>query len=285
MKLRSKRRRERLSNAVIYTILTVMSVVWLAPVAWLVIRSFQGERGAWISTVLPQEYTLSNYTRLFTETAQFNYPRWYLNTLVVAVLTCLLTTLMVLMISYTFSRLRFRSRRKFMNAGLILTMFPGFMTMIAIYHILKAFGLYQSHIALVLVYSAQGSLGYLIAKGFFDTIPRALDEAAMLDGATKNQVFWRITLPMSRPIVVYTALTSFLAPWTDFIFASVIMKDNYEKYTLAVGLFRMLERESITEYFTRFCAGAVLIAIPVTILFIFMQKYYVEGVAGGATKG
>jgi arabinogalactan oligomer/maltooligosaccharide transport system permease protein len=235
--------------------------------------------------VLPQGYTLSNYTRLFTETAQFNYPRWFLNTFLVAVFTCLFATLLVLMISYTFSRLRFKSRKLYMNIGLILGMFPGFMTMIAVYHILKAIGLYQSHISLVLMYSTTASLSYFIAKGFFDTIPRALDEAATIDGATRNQIFWKITLPISKPIVIYTALTSFLAPWVDFIFASVIMKDNYDKYTLAVGLYRMLERENIYEYFTRFCAGAVLVSIPITILFIFFQKYYVSGVTGGATKG
>ena len=277
--------RSVIGSTLIYILLGVMSIIWLTPVAWLIIRSFQGEKGAWITTILPQQYTFSNYTRLFTERQLFDYPQWFMNTLIVAIFTCILSTILVLMISYTFSRLRFASRTKFMNVGLILSMFPGFMTMIAVYHILKAFGLYQSFISLVLVYSCNASLSYFIAKGFFDTIPRALDEAAMLDGATRNQVFWRITLPMSKPIVIYTVLISFMAPWTDFIFASVIMKDNYSKYTLAVGLFRMLERENIYEYFTRFCAGAVLIAIPITILFIIFQKYYVEGVTGGATKG
>jgi arabinogalactan oligomer/maltooligosaccharide transport system permease protein len=281
----SKNRSNQMANTIIYVALSVMSVVWLIPIVWLVIRSFQAEKGAWITTVLPQGYTLNNYTRLFTETAQFNYPRWFINTFLVAVFTCLFATLLVLMISYTFSRLRFKSRKLYMNIGLILGMFPGFMTMIAVYHILKAIGLYQSHISLVLMYSTTASLSYFIAKGFFDTIPRALDEAATIDGATRNQIFWKITLPISKPIVIYTALTSFLAPWVDFIFASVIMKDNYDKYTLAVGLYRMLERENIYEYFTRFCAGAVLVSIPITILFIFFQKYYVSGVTGGATKG
>ncbi|MFH2115922.1 MAG: ABC transporter permease subunit [Spirochaetota bacterium] len=265
--------------------LSVMSVLWLIPIAWLVLRSFQGEKGAWITTVLPQSYTLSNYSRLFTDTTQFNYPRWFANTFMVAVFTCLLATMLVLMISYAFSRLRFPSRKFFMNTGLILGMFPGFMTMIAVYHILKAFGLYQSHISLVLMYSTTVSLSYFIAKGFFDTIPKALDEAATIDGATRNQIFWRITIPLSRPIVIYTALMAFLAPWVDFIFASVIMKDNYDKYTLAVGLYRMLERENIYEWFARFCAGAVLVSVPITLLFIVFQRYYVEGVTGGSTKG
>ncbi len=283
--MKSMKLRRHLGNAASYTVLIVLSIIWVLPIIWLVLRSFQVEQGAWIPTILPQGYSLNNYIRLFTDTRLFNYPKWYLNTLIVAIFTCILSTLLVLMISYTFSRLRFKARKGFMNVGLILGMFPGFMTMIAVYHILKAFGMYQSHISLVLVYSSSAMLTYYVAKGFFDTIPKSLDEAALLDGATKNQVFWRITLPMSKPIIVYTALLSFMAPWVDFIFASVLMKDNYSKYTLAVGLFKMLDRENIYQYFTRFCAGAVLIAIPITILFIVFQKYYVEGVTGGATKG
>ena len=168
---------------------------------------------------------------------------------------------------------------------LILGLFPGFMSMIAIYHILKSVGLDQSLVALVLVYSSGAMMGYYIAKGFFDTIPKSIDEAALIDGATKNQVFWHIIMPMSKPIVVYTILTSFIAPWVDFIFVSVIMKDNYNMYTVALGLYQMLTRENIQQYFTEFCAGAVLIAIPITLLFIKMQKYYVGGVTAGGAKG
>lgn len=280
------RRRTRIVNAVIYLILTVLSVLWLLPIAYLVLVSFRGDTtGAYTPYVFPTSFTLENYTRLFTDTSLFNYPRWFLNTLVVAVCTCVLSTLMVLSISYAFSRLRFRARPALMNVGLILGMFPAFMSMIAVYHILKAVGLTQSFFALVLVYTATAALQYFVAKGFFDTIPRALDEAALIDGATQNDIFWKITLPLSKPIVVYTVLTSFMAPWVDFIFVSVIMKDNYQNYTIALGLYQMLTRENISRYFTMFCAGAVLIAIPITLLFIGMQRYYVGGVTGGAVKG
>lgn len=274
-----------LRQPTIYIILTAMAAVWLMPILWLVITSFRAEAGAYTTYIIPKGWTLNNYTRLFSETQQFNFPRWYMNTLLVSVITCALTTMMVLMISYTFSRLRFTSRKLLMNIGLIVTMFPGFMSMIAVYHILKAVGLAKSLVSLVLVYTGSGVLGYTIAKGFFDTIPRSLDEAATIDGATKNMVFWRITLPSSRPIIVYTAITAFIAPWVDFIFVSVIMKDDYANYTVALGLFRMLEREHIYEYFTRFTAGAVLVAIPITLLFIRIQKFYIEGVTGGAVKG
>lgn len=277
--------RRRAADAVIYIILTVLAIIWLLPIVYLILQSFRAEAGAYTSYIIPKSFTLDNYKRLFTQTDMFNYPKWYLNTLTVSVATCILSTLMILMISYTFSRLRFKSRKTFMNLGLILGMFPGFMSMIAVYYLLKVIGLEQSLISLVLVYSSAAALGYFVAKGFFDTIPRSLDEAATIDGATRNQIFWKIIFPLSKPIIVYTALTSFVSPWADFIFVSVIMKDNYSNYTVALGLFQMLTRENIFEYFTRFCAGAVLVALPVSLLFMFLQRYYVSGVIGGAVKG
>ncbi|MDR1705973.1 MAG: sugar ABC transporter permease [Clostridiales bacterium] len=265
--------------------LGLLSVIWLVPLAWLVMTSFRAENGAYTTYLFPRGWTMANYTRLFTETGLFNYPRWYANTFIVALCSCIISTLFVLMVAYTFSRLRFKSRTPMMNVVLVLGMFPGFMSMIAVYHVLKAIGMEQSLASLVLVYSGGAGMSYYISKGFFDTVPRSMDEAALLDGATRSQVMWKIVLPMSKPTITYTILTSFMAPWVDFIFASVIMKDRYENYTIAVGLYRMLERENIYEFYTRFCAGAVLIAIPITILFIAMQKYYVGGVTGGAVKG
>lgn len=279
------RLRKNLTNALIYALLFTLAVIWLVPLFFLIVHSFRAEPGAAIRYLFPKEYTADNYIRLFTDTELFNFPRWYINTLVVSVASCTLSTLYVLMISYAFSRLRFRFRESMMRAGLVLNMFPGFMAMIAVYFILKAVGLTQSLLALVLVYSGSAALSYYVAKGFFDTIPRALDEAAYIDGASKSTIFWRITLPLSKPIVVYTVLMSFMAPWMDFIFASVIMKDNYDNYTVALGLFQMITRENIYDYFTVFCAGAVVVAIPIALLFLFMQKYYVEGVTGGAVKG
>ncbi len=279
------RLRKNLTNALIYALLFVLAVIWLIPLFFLIVHSFRAEPGAAIRYLFPKEYTADNYIRLFTDTQLFNFPRWYANTLIVSVASCALSTLYVLMISYAFSRLRFRGRESMMRAGLVLNMFPGFMAMIAVYFILKAVGLTQSLLALVLVYSGSAALSYYVAKGFFDTIPRALDEAATIDGASRSTIFWRITLPLSKPIVVYTVLMSFMAPWMDFIFASVIMKDNYDKYTVALGLFQMITRENIYDYFTVFCAGAVVVAIPIALLFLFMQKYYVEGVTGGAVKG
>lgn len=287
-KIRRKKVRKnhsRLVNGFIYALLTFMAIIWVIPLIWLVLNSFREEAGAFTTYILPKRYTINNYVKLFTETELFNYPRWYMNTFIVAICSCILSSIFILAISYTLSRLRFKMRKPIMNVALILGMFPGFMSMIAIYHILKAIGLEQSLLSLILVYSGGAGLQYYIAKGFFDTIPRALDEAAMLDGASKNMIFWKITLPMSKPIITYTVLMAFMAPWVDFIFASVIMKDNYQNYTIALGLFQMLTRENLYKYFTQFCAGAVLIAIPIMILFIKMQKYYVQGVTGGSVKG
>lgn len=283
--IKSMKTRSFIYNTFIHLILSIMSVIWLLPIAWLVLVSFREEPGAYTPYLIPKSFTFSNYTRLFTETELFNYPRWFLNTFIVAMLTCLISTMLILLTSYALSRLRFKLRKPMMNIALVLGMFPGFMSMIAVYHILKAFGLTQSLAALVLVYSGGAALGYYISKGFFDTIPKSIDEAAMLDGASKSQIFWKITLPLSKPIVVYTILTAFMGPWMDFIFVSVIMKDNYRNYTVALGLYQMLTRENIYQYFTRFAAGAVLIAIPITIIFIYMQKYYVSGITGGSVKG
>jgi arabinogalactan oligomer/maltooligosaccharide transport system permease protein len=243
------------------------------------------EKGAYTSNLWPSGFTLDNYIRLFTDRRLFDFPRWFMNTLFVATCSCLITTILTLMVAYVYSRLRFRSRKGLMNISLILGMFPGFMSMIAIYHFMKAIGLDQTLLALILVYSGGAALNYYIAKGFFDTIPRSLDEAARIDGANRHTIFWRIILPNSKPIVVNTAINAFIAPWVDFIFVSVIMKDNYKNYTVAKGLYTMVDKANIFEYYTAFCAGAVLVSIPIVCLFIRLQKYYVAGVTAGASKG
>ena len=211
----------------------------------------------------------------------------FMNTLVIAIFSCIISTFFVLSVAYCMSRLRFKLRKPFMNVAMILGLFPGFMSMVAVYYILKAIGLSEGsmiRVALVLVYSAGSGVGFYIAKGFFDTIPKALDEAACIDGATKWQVFTKITIPLSKPIIVYTVLTSFLAPWLDFIFARVICRANAAYYTVSIGLWNMLTKEYIDQWYTRFAAGAVCVSIPIAILFIYMQKYYAEGMSG-AVKG
>lgn len=281
----SMTRNNKIKNTASYAALTVLSLIWLLPIFWVVLTSFRAETGSYTSYFWPKSFTLNNYVMLLTENQQFYFLKWFGNTLFVAVCSCSIATVFVLSVSYVMSRMRFKMRKPMMNIAMILGMFPGFMSMIAVYYILKGIGISQSLAALIMVYSGGAGLGFFIAKGFFDTLPKALDEAAYLDGATKFQIFRKITIPLSKPIIVYTVLTSFLGPWMDFIFASVIMGDNYDNYTVALGLFRMLEREFINDYYTQFAAGCVLISIPIAALFISMQKYYVEGVSGGAVKG
>ena len=275
------------TNSLTHALLAVLSFIWLLPVAFVILTSLRGESGAEKTYVIPQQFTFSNYTNLFT-TGTLNYARWFSNTLVVAIFTCILSSFFVLCVAYIMSRLRFAARRPMMNIALILGMFPGFMSMIAVYYILKGFGFLNSGemklVALVLVYSGGAGLGFYITKGFFDTIPNALDEAAFLDGCTKWQVFTKIIIPISRPIIVLTLITSFMAPWTDFIFARVILGQDRDYYTIAIGLWTMLEREFIEYYYTRFFAGCVLISIPIATLFLLTQKFYAESMAG-SVKG
>ncbi len=286
--IKSRSKARLVSNILIYTILTIMSLIWLIPILWLVLQSFRPSGGNGISRFFfPSALTLENYINLFSPepNSPVLFPRWFLNTFLVSAATCIFSTAFVLLTSYAFSRLRFKARKPMMKIILVLGMFPGFMSMIAVYYILKTIGLGQTLFGLILVYSGGAAMGYYISKGFFDTIPKSIDEAAEIDGANKAQIFWHITMPLSKPIIVYTALTSFMGPWCDYIFVSVIMLDKYENYTVARGLYWMLTRENIEHYFTQFCAGAVVVAIPITLLFIWMQKYYVSGITGGSVKG
>ena len=283
--IKSYKLRRGLANTFIYIILAILGFIWICPFIYLLMHSFRAEGVTVVNYLIPREWTFQNYIDLFTSHGTLNFTKWFINTFVVACFSCVISTISVLMVSYAFSRLRFKSRKKFINVGMILGMFPGFMTMIAIYYLLKAMGLTQTLVALVICYSAGAGLGYQISKGFFDTIPRALDEAATIDGATKNQIFWKIILPMSKPIVVYTVLTSFIGPWTDFILAKIIMGDARDNYTVAIGLQLMIQQDFLNAYYKQFLAGSVVVAVPITLLFLKMQKYYVEGVTAGGVKG
>src|SRR5699024_9073452 len=285
-KIQSYRAKQRFTLTSSYTSLTILSILWLFPIAWIVLTSFRGEGGAFVPYIIPKSFTLENYRiLLLNTTGNFPFVRWFLNTLFVAVISCLLSTFITIAMAYALSRLRFKLRKPFLIVALVLNMFPGFMSMIAIYYILKALNLTETLFALILVYSSGAALGFYVAKGFFDTIPMALDESAMIDGANKWQIFTKITLPLSKPMIVYTSLMAFMASWMDFIFAKIIMGDKIDNYTVAIGLFTMMTRTTSNSLFMAFTAGCVLIAIPITILFIIMQRFYVEGVTSGSVKG
>ena len=286
-KYASAKRKRLINNTVVHVILAILAVIWVFPILWVILTSFRAEKGSYVSTFFPQSYTLDNYIKLFTDTTILNFPQMFMNTLFISICSCILATFYTLAVSYCLSRLRFRLRKPYMILAMILGLFPGFMSMIAVYFILKALGLTEGNlirVALILVYSGGAGLGFQIAKGFFDTIPFAIDEAALLDGCTRWQIFSKITLPLSKPIIIYTVLTAFMSPWLDFIFARVICRANSDQYTVAIGLWKMLEKEYIDSWYTSFAAGAVLISIPIAILFLSLQKFYVDGVSG-AVKG
>ena len=278
------KKKAQFGNAITYIILIVVSIIWIFPIIWIVLTSFRGESGQFVSYFIPHEFTADNYKVLFTN-SDYPFLRWFGNTFIVAVFSCIISTILTTSMAYVLSGLRFRMRKPIMKIALVLNMFPAFMSMIAVYYILKAMNLTQSLAALVLVYSAGSALTFYVSKGFFDTMPKALDESAQIDGATKFQIFTKITFPLAKPIIVYTSLTAFMSPWMDFIFSKVIMGDNVQNYTIAIGLYTMMTKANVNTMFTVFTAGCVIIAIPISLLFIYMQKFYVEGVTSGAVKG
>ncbi|MBR4540112.1 MAG: sugar ABC transporter permease [Clostridia bacterium] len=272
-----------LANSTIYLVLVVISVIWLIPFVCILLQSFRVESTHQVGYVIPQQWGLDNYTKLF----QTDFPRWYVNTFVIALITAALQTIIVLCMSYTLSRFRFKMRKPLMSFMLILGMFPGMLSMIILYRVLSDLGLTQANAVpgLILVYVASSGMGYYVSKGFFDTIPKSLDEAARVDGATRFQVLKKIILPLSKPIVIYTVLTAFMGPWGDYVFARYISFGTSSGMNVAVGLYNWLNKDQISTRYTMFCAGGVLVAIPVAVLFMCLQKYYVEGVTGGAVKG
>lgn len=282
-----KMKDSRLSRIILHNVLLgVLAFIWLIPIAWLLFTSFSAYSGMNTNTFFPKEWSFTHYVKLFHPDTVAQFPQWFINTFVVACATCIISTLFVLMVAYATSIMRFPMRKPLMNMAVILNLFPGMLAMIAVYFVLKTFNLTNSYAGLIMVYSASSGLGYLIAKGFFDTVPRALCEAARIDGCSEARIFFKIVVPMSRPIIVYTVISSFLVPWMDFVYAKMILNAGVSsKYTVAIGLYKMLDKMLINEYFTQFCAGGVLVSIPISILFMIMQKFYVEGITGGAVKG
>ena len=274
----------RIANALIYVVLIVMTVVWLFPFVGIVFESFRVESTRPVGYLIPKEFGFDNYINLFTET---NFLSWFGNTAFMGVCTAVLQTFFILSMSYTLSRLRFKGRKLLMNFMLILGMFPGFLTLVLIYKVFADAGLTKdmAPIGLIIVYCARSGMGYYVSKGFFDTIPKSLDEAARVDGATRWQIFWKVIMPLSKPIIIYTILMGFMAPWGDFMMAKYIAHARSEGFNVAVGMWSWLDKTVINSNYTMFCAAGVVVAVPVTIVFLLLQKYYVEGVTGGAVKG
>ena len=267
-----------------YIVLTILGIIWLFPIVWIVLTAFRAEQGYYVGYFIPHGFTLDNFKNLFSNQSVLPFGKWWVNTMIVAICGCVINTLIILATSYVLSRTRFKGRKGFMNVLMIIGMFPGFMSLIAVYNILKGIGLNQSLMALIVVGAAGAAMGYHVSKGFFDTIPKAVDEAAIIDGANRFQIFTHITLPLSKSIIVYTVLGNFLGAWSDYIFPSMLFGDKQSSYTVAVGLYWLTDFKRIDTYYTQFAAGAVVVAIPIVILFVWLQRFYVEGLSG-SVKG
>lgn len=265
--------------SITYLILLAVVFVFFFPCLWLILASFSASGSIYsFEGFFPSAYSLESFQKLFADTTMYDYPRWFGNTLFIAVMSCILGTGLTILTAYCMSRFQFKSRKALMKTTLVLGMFPSFMGMTAVYLLMTQFNFINNHWGLILIYTAGAPLGYMVQKGFFDSIPNSIDEAARLDGATNFQVFCRIHMPLSMPIIVYTALTSFTWPWSDYILPKLLLKTK-DTWTVAVGLMSLGETE-----FSRFAAGSIFIAVPIVILYLFLAKYLINGMVSGAVK-
>ena len=262
-----------------YVILILVCAIFAFPVLWLVLASFSKSGSIYdLNGFFPSQYSLKGYQDLFTDTTMYDYPNWLKNTLFVAVTSAVIGTVLVILTAYVVSKFEFKMRKPLMKATLVLSMFPSFMGMTAVYLLMVNFGLINKLWSLVLIYSAGAPMGYLVQKGYFDTISNSIYEAARIDGASNPRIFWQVTLPLSKPIIVYTMLTQFAWPWSDFILPSLLLK-NKDLWTVAVGLMSLDETK-----FTRFAAGSIFIGVPIILLYFCLSKFLVQGLSSGAVK-
>lgn len=262
-----------------YLILLVVAFIFFFPCLWLILASFSSSGSIYsFEGFFPTGYSWDSFKKLFWDTAMYDYPQWFMNSLFIATMSCILGTFLTILTAYCMSRFQFKSRKALMKTTLVLGMFPSFMGMTAVYLLMTQFNFINNHWGLILIYTAGAPLGYMVQKGFFDSIPNSIDEAARLDGATNFQVFCRIHMPLSKPIIVYTALTSFTWPWSDYILPKLLLKTK-DTWTVAVGLMSLGETE-----FSRFAAGSIFIAVPIVILYLFLAKYLINGMVSGAVK-
>ncbi len=276
---KSAKKKRIVTAAFTYLIILIVSFVFLFPILWLTLASFSKSGSIYsFDGFFPKEFSFASFQKLFLDTELYNYPRWFVNTLFVSVMSALIGTLLTILTAYCMSRFRFKSRKSLMKITLVLGMFPSFMTMTAVYIMMTQFNLINQHLGLILIYSAGAPMGYMTQKGFFDTIPNSIDEAARMDGANNAQVFFHITLPLAKPMIVYTLLSQFVWPWSDFILPKLLLKEK-DLYTVAVGLMTLGETE-----FSRFAAGSIFIGIPIIVLYFLLSKFLVSGLSAGAVK-
>ncbi len=268
-----------MKTVIVYAIVLLISFIFAFPCIWLILSSFNANGSLLtLDGFFPEAYSFDTFKTLFTEKVEHDYMTWFGNTLFVAGISCVISTVLVLAVSYTMSRYRFKSRKQMMKVTLLLNIFPNFMNMTALFVIMTQFDLINNLWGLILLYSSGATMGFLVQKGFFDTIPSTIYDAATLDGATDLRVFVSITLPLSKPMIVYTALTAFVWPWSDFMLPKLLLPDK-SQWTVAIGLNWLDESK-----FSIFAAGSVFIAVPIVALYIALSKYLIQGGAAGAVK-
>ena len=279
VKNRGMRGRTLLQSVAVWALVIAVSLIFAFPCVWLILSAFNAEGSLLtLDGFFPSAYSLDTYIKLFTEKVEHDYVRWFSNTLFVAAISCVISTVCVLLVSYTMSRYRFKSRKQMMKATLLLNIFPNFMNMTALFVIMTQVNLLNNLWGLILLYSSGATMGFLVQKGFFDTIPSSIYDAAILDGASDLRVFVSITLPLSKPMIVFTALTAFTWPWSDFMLPKMLLPDK-SQWTVAIGLNWLDESQ-----FSVFAAGSVFIAVPIVILYILLSGYLIQGSAAGAVK-
>ena len=274
--------RKTANHVLTYSALILMTVVFLFPCLWLILASLSKTGSLYdFKGFFPEEFSFQTFVNLFTDDVNGLYPykTWFMNTLYVSLCSSVLGTILVLLTAYVMSRFRFKGRKTIKKVTLVLGMFPGFMGMTAVYIIMTQFRLIDRLEALIFFYAATAPVSYMVQKGYFDSIPNTIFEAARLDGATNLQIFTKITLPLSKPMVVYTMLTQFAWPWSDVLLPKLLLKDR-NSWTVAVGLFNLPE-----THFSRFAAGSVFIAVPIVILYFCLVKNIVNGLTAGSVKG
>lgn len=281
--MKNKKALKTLRLTLTYLFLLIMVCVTLYPILWMVGASFNSGDSLYSSKMIPQSPTLKHYQRLFTD-PDYPFLTWYGNTIKIAGLTAILGVILCSLTAYAYSRFRFAGRNNGMMFMLIVQMFPSFMNIVALYVLLNMAGLLDSHLGLVLVYAGTNiPFNTWIMKGYFDTIPKSLEEAALIDGASRKTIFWQIMMPLAKPIIAVITLFHFVIPFGDFILAKIVLT-SYDKYTLTVGLYSLIN-DHFGQNWTTFTAGALLMSLPIIILYMTMQKYFISGLTRGATKG
>ncbi len=275
--------KRKIGLGLLYLELIIVAIIVLYPLTWVVITAFSTDSNLARASLIPEAgLTFDNFKRLFDKT---NYLLWYKNTGYIAIMTMVFAVVLNVMTCFIFARYDFKGKKQGMLILSILQMFPVFSSLTAIYMIALNFKLLNNLNTLVILYVVGGIPGNIwLVKGFMSNISKSLDEAAYIDGASKLQVFWKIIFPLSKPIVAYIAVMSFMGPWLDYILPRYLI-NNDKMTTLAVGLFTLTDPLSSQYDFRAFTAGAILIGLPIALFYMYSQKFLLGGMMDGAVKG